>query len=97
MTLSNYDLFDSVKIIIVNARQRVYRMANSTLLETYWQIGKLIVEAEQQGNAKAQYGKGTLKKLSQALTLGKGMIIPILLICVIFIQHFQFLTQCVKN
>lgn len=43
-------------------------------METYWQIGKLIVEDEQMGKAKAQYGKATLKRLSQALTLefGKG-------------------------
>jgi predicted nuclease of restriction endonuclease-like (RecB) superfamily len=74
MKPSNLDLFDSVKEIIISARQRVYRMANSALLETYWQIGKLIVEDEQMGNAKAQYGKSTLKRLSQALTLefGKG-------------------------
>ena len=74
MIPSNDDLFDSVKTIIVNARQRVYRMANSALLETYWQIGKLIVEEEQLGNSKALYGKATLKKLSQALTVefGKG-------------------------
>jgi predicted nuclease of restriction endonuclease-like (RecB) superfamily len=49
-------------------------MANSALLETYWQIGKIIVEDEQQGKAKATYGKATLKKLANQLTLefGKG-------------------------
>lgn len=67
-------LFDSVKALIIDYRQKVYRMANSALLETYWHIGRLVVEDEQQGNAKAVYGKGTLKKLSQALTMefGKG-------------------------
>lgn len=74
MEPSKPDLVDSVKEIIISARQKVYRMANSTLLDTYWQIGKLIVEDEQIGNAKAQYGKATLRKLSQALTMefGKG-------------------------
>ncbi len=74
MEPSDLDLFDSVKDIIISARQRVYRMANSALLETYWQIGKLIVEDEQMGKAKAQYGKATLRRLSQALTMefGKG-------------------------
>lgn len=74
MIINNNQLIDSVKELILNARQRVYRMANSTLLETYWQIGKLIVEDEQKGNAKAQYGKATLKKLSEVLTFefGKG-------------------------
>jgi predicted nuclease of restriction endonuclease-like (RecB) superfamily len=49
-------------------------MANSALLETYWTIGQLIVEDEQQGNSKAEYGKATLKNLAQQLTLefGKG-------------------------
>lgn len=70
----NNQLYNSVKELILVARQKVFRMANSSLLETYWQIGKLIVEDEQQGNTKAQYGKSTLKNLSQTLTLefGKG-------------------------
>jgi predicted nuclease of restriction endonuclease-like (RecB) superfamily len=44
------------------------------LLESYWAIGKIIVEEEQNGNARAVYGKATLKKLSKQLTLefGKG-------------------------
>jgi predicted nuclease of restriction endonuclease-like (RecB) superfamily len=72
--MDNAQLYDSVKELIIAARKKVYRVANSTLLVTYWQIGKLIVEDEQQGNAKAQYGKATLKGLSNALTLefGKG-------------------------
>ena len=72
--INNNQLIDSVKELIISARQRVYRIANAALLETYWQIGKLIVENEQQGNAKAQYGKATLKNLSQALAqeFGKG-------------------------
>jgi hypothetical protein len=49
-------------------------MTNSMLLETYWHIGKLIVEDEQEVKANAIYGKATLKNLSEALTIefGKG-------------------------
>jgi hypothetical protein len=49
-------------------------MANSALLESYWQIGKIIMEDEQEGNEKAVYGKATLKNLAKQLTLefGKG-------------------------
>jgi predicted nuclease of restriction endonuclease-like (RecB) superfamily len=74
MELEKTDLLFSVKEIILQSRQRVYRMVNSVLLETYWQIGKLIVEDEQQGNLKATYGKATLKNLAHQLTLefGKG-------------------------
>lgn len=74
MELEHHKLILAVKEIILLSRQRVYRMANSALLETYWQIGSLIIEDEQQGNYKAEYGKATLKKLSKELTLefGKG-------------------------
>jgi hypothetical protein len=70
----NNTIFNTIKELIVLSRQRVYRMANATLLETYWNIGKLIVEDEQHGNAKAEYGKATLKNLATQLTLefGKG-------------------------
>jgi predicted nuclease of restriction endonuclease-like (RecB) superfamily len=68
------ELVQSVKKIIITSRQHVYRMANSALLESYWQIGKLIVEDEQKGQDKAVYGETTLKNLSKELTLefGKG-------------------------
>ena len=67
-------LFETVKAIILQSKERVFRLANSALLETYWNIGKLIIEEEQAGNAKAEYGKATLKKLAEQLALefGKG-------------------------
>ena len=61
MDTKNHDfLFHSIKEIILQSRQRVFRMANSALLATYWHIGKLIVEDEQKGNTRAQYGKEVL-------------------------------------
>ena len=47
---------------------------NTQLLETYWQIGQHIVEFEQDGNARAEYGKGLISTLSKDLSLlhGKG-------------------------
>lgn len=67
-------LFHSIKEIILQARQRVYRMVNSNLLDTYWQVGRLIVEDEQGGSARAEYGKAVLKDLAEQLTeeFGKG-------------------------
>lgn len=67
-------LFTSIKEIIIQSREKVFRVANSTLLLTYWQIGKLIIEEEQNGKERAEYGKYTLKNLSKKLTLefGKG-------------------------
>ena len=67
-------LYESIKVIILQSRERMFRIANSALLETYWSIGKIIIEDEQNGATKAEYGKATLKKLSQQLSLefGKG-------------------------
>jgi predicted nuclease of restriction endonuclease-like (RecB) superfamily len=74
MEIQHNSIYNSIKEIIILSRQRVYRIANSALLETYWQIGKLIVEEEQNGKSKAEYGKATLKNLARELTLefGKG-------------------------
>ncbi|WP_052266365.1 DUF1016 N-terminal domain-containing protein [Pedobacter kyungheensis] len=67
-------LFTAIREIINQSRLKVFRAANSALLESYWQIGKLIVEDEQQGKLRADYGKSTLKYLSAQLSaeFGKG-------------------------
>jgi predicted nuclease of restriction endonuclease-like (RecB) superfamily len=74
MQKQNLSLYHSVKEIIIQSRQLLFRMANSALLETYWHIGKIIVEDEQEGQSKAQYGKAILKNLATQLTseFGKG-------------------------
>jgi predicted nuclease of restriction endonuclease-like (RecB) superfamily len=74
MEISNNQLFDSIKEIVQKSRERIFRTINKTLLETYWQIGRIIVEEEQQGKSKAEYGKETLKNLANQLTFefGKG-------------------------
>jgi len=73
MELSKNELFNAIKEIISQSRWRVFRAANSALIESYWQIGKLIVEDEQ-GKLRAAYEKETLKNLSNQLTFefGKG-------------------------
>jgi len=67
-------LFLAVKQIIESAREKSYRVVNSYLLESYWNIGKLIVEHEQKGSSRATYGESVLKNLSRQLTeeFGKG-------------------------
>lgn len=74
MEIQSNSIYQSIKDIIVLSRQRVYHAANSALLATYWQIGKIIVEDEQNGHSKAIYGNATLKTLAQQLTIefGKG-------------------------
>jgi predicted nuclease of restriction endonuclease-like (RecB) superfamily len=68
------NLHNDIKTLLQNARNKVYATINSTMTETYWQIGKRIVEEEQSGEYRAKYGKGLLKNLSIALSeeFGKG-------------------------
>ncbi|MCL9770694.1 PDDEXK nuclease domain-containing protein [Flavobacterium sp. HXWNR69] len=74
MSLTNELFFNTIREVILISRQKVYRSVNFVLLETYWNIGKLIVEEEQQGEVRAIYGSNLLKNLSKELTLefGKG-------------------------
>jgi predicted nuclease of restriction endonuclease-like (RecB) superfamily len=74
LTTTNEELFAAIKTIVVQARKVAYRSNNTILLNMYWEIGKLIVQDEQGGKAKAAYGKSVLKNLSKQLTLefGKG-------------------------
>ncbi|MHA1575070.1 MAG: PDDEXK nuclease domain-containing protein [Alphaproteobacteria bacterium] len=72
---SNYNsLKKSIALLLAKGRQKAAQSVNTILIETYWQIGKYIVEFEQAGNKKAEYGKELLTKLSKDLTLeyGKG-------------------------
>lgn len=63
-----------IKQILAHARQKVQVALNSAMVEAYWQIGKRIVEEEQHGNNRAEYGEAILKNLSIALNaeFGKG-------------------------
>ena len=67
-------LFTRITELVEQARQKVQRNVNSVMVQTYWQIGYLIVEHEQQGKARAEYGKAQLEQLSEKLTerFGKG-------------------------
>jgi predicted nuclease of restriction endonuclease-like (RecB) superfamily len=59
---------------IERARGQVRQAVNTAMVQSYWEIGRLIVEHEQQGSIRAEYGKQQLQQLSQQLTerLGKG-------------------------
>ena len=74
MNLSNEIFFKTIREVILISRQKAFRSVNTILLETYWHIGKIIVEEEQQGKSRAVYGSNLLKNLSNELTFefGKG-------------------------
>ncbi|MBQ7515537.1 MAG: DUF1016 family protein [Schwartzia sp.] len=68
------DIYTEIRDTLLEARTRVYHAANSAMVQAYWQIGRIIVEHEQGGEEKAEYGKYLIKELSERLTLefGKG-------------------------
>lgn len=67
-------LLTNIRELLNQGRKQVFQAVNAAMVQTYWEIGRLIVEDEQQGQARAEYGKGVLKTLSTALTneFGKG-------------------------
>ncbi|MEL6674797.1 MAG: PDDEXK nuclease domain-containing protein [Bacteroidota bacterium] len=67
-------LYAHIEHLLIEARSEVVRQVNRTMVWTYFQIGKGIVEFEQEGFARASYGKGVLKHISQKLTaqFGRG-------------------------
>ncbi len=69
---SNY--ISEIKQILAEARQKSYALVNAAMVDAYWQIGRRIVEEEQHGNQRAEYGEAILKNLSIALNaeFGKG-------------------------
>jgi predicted nuclease of restriction endonuclease-like (RecB) superfamily len=68
------DFYLSVKTILQTARDTAYKQVNFIMVEAYWNIGKQIVQEEQDGKHRAKYGSYLIKKLSEKLTLdfGKG-------------------------
>lgn len=74
-SLPVYDkLFTEISQLVESARGQVQRNINTLMVQTYWHIGRVIVEHEQQGESRAAYGKAQLNTLAQQLTerFGKG-------------------------
>jgi len=71
---TNYKGFlDKVVGLLEKAREKAVHQVNTIITQTYWEIGKLIVE-EQKGKKRTKYGEYLIQKLSQDLTkkFGKG-------------------------
>lgn len=74
MNLRNNNFYQEIKELLYSAKNKVYQTINTTMTQTYFQIGKRIVEEEQGGQIRAEYGKSLLKLLSVELIneFGKG-------------------------
>lgn len=72
--LSNNNFYSQIVDLLQSARNKVVRSVNQTMVITYFEIGKMIVEEEQGGKERAGYGKEIIKGLSTVLSekFGKG-------------------------
>ena len=68
------DFYNKIIKLLKNARKKVVQTVNTTMVYTYFEIGRIIVEEEQKGKERAEYGKKILAKLSQKLNkeFGRG-------------------------
>lgn len=67
-------LAEKIEVLVTEARKKVSSVVNTAQVYTYYEIGRYIIEDEQGGKIRAEYGKGILKRVSEQLTerLGKG-------------------------
>lgn len=82
---------DKIKQVLADARGRAAAQVNTELLTAYWNIGRIIVEHEQESKERAAYGKQTLRQLSKELTkeFGKGFSVSNIQFMRRFYQNYQ--------
>ena len=62
------DLYASIRAVLLTARTHVRQAVNDAMVQTYWQIGRLIIEGEQGGEARAEYGKRVLAEFGKGFS-----------------------------
>ena len=74
MNITNNQIIEDIRNLLISSRVQLQQTINSVMVQTYWQIGKMIVEDEQKGELRAEYGKKQLEQISTVLTqeFGKG-------------------------
>lgn len=67
-------IYEQIREVLIQARSRAMQAVNTEMVACYWQIGRLIVEEEQRGETRAEYGKRLIEELSSRLKneFGKG-------------------------
>src|SRR3989344_6560703 len=68
------NIYSNIKEVLDLARKNVVRNVNFEMVQAYWNIGRIIVEEEQKGKERAEYGSYLIKEISKRLTqdFGKG-------------------------
>ena len=72
--ISYQNFYSEIKEALLLSRSQAYSAVNFAMVQAYWHIGRIIVEHEQKGSLRAEYGKGILQQISNQLTeeFGKG-------------------------
>ena len=58
------DIYSEIKEALLRSRSQAYSAVNFAMVQAYWHIGRIIVEHEQNGSLRADYGKGILQEVS---------------------------------
>jgi len=92
-------VYRDIAEILNAARSISYRAINTTMVQAYWQIGRVIVEDEQKGNRRAGYGAALFPELSNRLTRISARVSTseTYVTCGSFISLSQIGTHCVPN
>ena len=61
------DIYSEIKEALLRSRNQAYSAVNFAMVQAYWHIGRIIVEHEQNGSLRADYGKGVLQEVSERL------------------------------
>lgn len=88
-------LYIAIAGVIQQARHQLRQVVNQQMVQAYWHIGRLIVEEEQRGQERAEYGKQQLKRLSERLQriLAKALMSATYAICDSFTSRSQNTTH----
>ncbi len=62
------EFYEDIIKILTQARNKVYAAVNVAMVEAYWNVGRRIVEEEQKGRKRAEYGSYLIENLSERLT-----------------------------
>ena len=103
LTKEENKFYSEISELLKQARNFAYKSVNTIMVQTYWHIGKRIVEQEQQGQYRSNYGDYLITNLSRYLsdTIGKGFseanLWNIRQFYMVFPDFDQFSTHCVEN
>lgn len=92
-------MFGEIRQLLQTAKTAIQCSINTTVVQTYWHVGRYIVEYEQQGRERAEYGSGLLKRLSEILVpeFGDGFNVTNLKYMRLLYIRFEKVMHCVTN